>query len=230
MSGTLKSLEEKASDQIAVAQGEVSRIGEKMQHIQAKVIETNGTIRMFMDTTNEITEALVVIEEISARTNLLSLNASIEAARVGEHGRGFAVVAGEIRKLADLTKQSTMQISQTIRHIHLNATQAIESMEQGNKVVEEGSQIVAAAAEILNQAGGQDVLKNQVVDEVVGLMEKVAAVSIENRKISNEVEGTVQELIADMVHVRHTANHVEAITGSLHQLVNQFHLTDDRKR
>jgi methyl-accepting chemotaxis protein len=230
MSGTLKSLEEKASEQIAVAQGEVHRIGDKMHNIQAKVSETNTTIRTFMDTTNEITEALVVIEEISARTNLLSLNASIEAARVGEHGRGFAVVAGEIRKLAELTKQSTMQIGNTIRHIHLNATQAIESMEQGNKVVEEGSQIVAAAAEILGQASGQDVLKNQVVDEVVGLMEKVAAVSIENRKISNEVEGTVLELIADMVHVRHTADHVEAITGSLHQLVNQFQLTEDRKR
>ncbi|QGQ99371.1 methyl-accepting chemotaxis protein [Paenibacillus psychroresistens] len=230
MSGTLKSLEEKASEQIAVAQGEVHRIGDKMQSIQLKVNETNVTIRTFMDTTKEISEALLVIEEISARTNLLSLNASIEAARVGEHGRGFAVVAGEIRKLADLTKQSTMQIGETIRHIHLNATQAIDSMEQGNKVVEEGSQLVAAAAEILEQAGNQDGLKNQVVDEVLGLMEKVAAVSIENRKISNEVEGTVQELIADMVHVRHTADHVEAISGSLHQLVNQFHLTEDRKR
>lgn len=103
-------------------------------------------------------------------------------------------------------------------------------MEQGTKVVEEGSQIVAAAVEILGQASGQDNLKNQVVDELVGLMEKVAAVSIENRKISNEVEGTVQELISDMVHVRHTTDHVEAITESLHQLVNQFHLTENRKR
>lgn len=230
MSGTLKSLEEKASEQIAVAQGEVHRIGDKMYDIQAKVSETNITIRAFMDTTKEISETLLVIEEISARTNLLALNASIEAARVGEHGRGFAVVAAEIRKLAELTKKSTMQIGETIDHIHLNATQAFESMEQGNKVVEEGSQIVAAAVEILEQASGQDNLKNQVVDEVVGLMEKVAAVSIENRKISNEVEGTVQELIADMVHVRHTADHVEAITESLHQLVNQFHLTENRKR
>lgn len=230
MSGTLKSLEEKASEQIAVAQGEVHRIGDKMHDIQAKVSETNTTIRTFMDTTKEISETLLVIEEISARTNLLALNASIEAARVGEHGRGFAVVAAEIRKLAELTKKSTMQISETIDHIHLNATQAFESMEQGTKVVEEGSQIVAAAVEILGQASGQDNLKNQVVDEVVGLMEKVAAVSIENRKISNEVEGTVQELISDMVHVRHTTDHVEAITESLHQLVNQFHLTENRKR
>jgi methyl-accepting chemotaxis protein len=103
-------------------------------------------------------------------------------------------------------------------------------MEQGNLVVEEGSQIVAAAAEILSQAGGQDVLKNQMVDEVVHLMEKVAAVSIENRKISNDVEGTVQELIADMVHVRRRLINVKAITGSLHQLVNRFHLTEDRRR
>lgn len=230
MSGTLKSLEIQASEQIAVAQGEVHRIGDKMAQIRSKVYETNETIRTFLITTEEITEVLKVIKEISEKTNLLSLNATIEAARVGEQGKGFAVVANEIRKLAESTRQATMQINETILHINSNASQAIQSMEQGDLVMEEGSQIVAAAAQILNEAGSHDVLKNQVVDEVVDLMEKVAAVSIENRKISNEVENTVQELIKDIVHVRYTAVNVEAITNSLQQLVSQFKLTDDRKR
>ncbi|UKS24483.1 methyl-accepting chemotaxis protein [Paenibacillus sp. HWE-109] len=230
MSGTLRELEQKASGQIAVAQDEVGRIGDKMNHISAKVAETNRTIQTFLQTTQEIPKLLQVIEEISAQTNLLSLNASIEAARVGEHGKGFAVVAGEIRKLADLTKKSTTEINETIEQIERHANEAFISMEEGTQVVLEGTQIVAAASEILSSANAHDTMKTQVVEEVVALMEKVAGVSKENRHISAEVESTVQELLQDMLHVRQTTGDVGAITQSLLQLVNQFHLTESRIR
>ncbi|MFD0692635.1 methyl-accepting chemotaxis protein [Paenibacillus sp. GCM10027628] len=230
MSGTLRELENKASAQIVVAQDEVGRIGDKMNDISQKVADTNRTIQTFLQTTQQIPKLLQVIEEISAQTNLLSLNASIEAARVGEHGKGFAVVAGEIRKLADLTKQSTMEIKETIEHIERHAHDAFQSMQEGTKVVQEGTQIVAAASEILSSANAHDTMKAQVVDEVVALMERVAAVSIENRQVSAEVERTVQELLQDMHHVRHTTNHVGAITQSLLLLVNQFRLNESRIR
>ncbi|UJF34603.1 methyl-accepting chemotaxis protein [Paenibacillus hexagrammi] len=230
MSGTLRELEQKASDQIAVAQDEVHRIGDKMQHITSKVAETNRTIQTFLHTTQEIPKLLKVIEEISAQTNLLSLNASIEAARVGEHGKGFSVVADEIRKLSDLTKESTKEINETIALIERHAKEAFVSMEEGTKVVEEGTQIVAAASEILSRANAHDTMKTQVVEEVVALMEKIAAVSIENRQISAEVEDTVQALLMDMNRVKHTTGTVGSITQSLLMLVNQFHLKTDRVR
>jgi len=230
MRGTLRVLEENASQQIAVAQSEVERIGEKMSQISAKVEDTHQTIITFTKTTGQISEVLQVIEEISAQTNLLALNASIEAARVGEHGKGFAVVAEEIRKLADLTRKSTEEIHRTVELIQRNAQEAYESMEEGTHVVMEGTQLVAAASELLSGAGSKDSRKTQVVEEVVGLMEKIAEVSMENRQISSEVEKKVLELLADIKDVQHTSNHVEAITAFLQQLVNQFQLSESRRR
>ncbi|QJD86190.1 methyl-accepting chemotaxis protein [Cohnella herbarum] len=230
MRQTLLMLEEKASRQITIAQGEVGRIGDKMSEISVRVADTNKTIRVFMDTANEIRGVLNVIEEISSQTNLLALNASIEAARVGEHGRGFAVVASEIRKLADLTRKSTEEVHGFVGKISMNAQEAYASITEGTKVVLEGTELVAAATETLGDAKADDSLKTQVIDEVVILMEKVANVSIENRTVSTEVEGRVQELLTDIVNVRHTSNNVEAITGFMQQLVGQFRLTETRKR
>jgi methyl-accepting chemotaxis protein len=230
MRTTLRELEEQAAEQIAVAKTEVDRIGDKMQHISAKVGETNDTIHKFMDTVQEIQGVLSVIEQISSQTNLLALNASIEAARVGEQGRGFAVVASEIRKLADMTKKSTEEVHEITRHIYDEAKQAYASMDEGTRVVEEGNQLVAAAANTLASAHAEDLRKTQVVDEVVQLMEKIALVSRENRKVSSDVEGKVQELICEMTNVRQTSQSVESITTLLQQLVGQFKLTDSRIR
>jgi methyl-accepting chemotaxis protein len=230
MRSTLLVLEEKASGQIAVAQSEVGRIGEKMANISETVARTNETIRVFMETANEIRGVLHVIEQISAQTNLLALNASIEAARVGEHGRGFAVVASEIRKLADMTRQSTKEVHVIVENLYEHAREAHDSMIEGTRVVAEGTELVAAATDTLGGAKAGDTLKTQVVDEVVMLMERIAAISIENRTISAEVEGKVQELTNDITGVRHTAHNVEAITSLLRQLVGQFRVTETRKR
>jgi len=230
MSATLRELEQSASQQIAIAQEEVEHIGEKMQQIQVKVDESNRTIRDFMDTTQNISHLLRAIEGISSQTHLLSLNASIEAARAGEQGRGFAVVAGEIRKLSELTNGSITQIKDIIDRISRQVGVAFQSMDEGTKSVIEGAEIVAIAKEILNNAGNHDIRKTELVEEVVTLMEKIAAVSIENRQLSSEVEHTVHDLENDMMHVRSTSDNVESITKSLLLLMNQFQLTDSTLR
>lgn len=230
MRETLAKLERKAAAQIEVAQGEVERIGGKMSQISDRVAQTNGTIRLFMDTAGEIRSVLSVIGEISAQTNLLALNASIEAARVGEHGRGFAVVAGEIRKLADSTRRSTEEVHAIVAKIYDHAKLASASMEEGTRVVGEGTELVAVATETLVAAKSEEAMKTQVVDEVVALMEKIADVSKENRAISAEVETKVQALLGEIVGVRHTSHSVEGITAFLRQLVGQFQLTETRVR
>lgn len=230
MRRTLRELEKQASEQIAVAQAEVIRIGDKMEHISTKVGETNDTIRSFMRTVEEIRGVLQVIEEISAQTHLLALNASIEAARVGEQGRGFAVVASEIRKLSEMTRSSTEEVQQITQQIYESAQRAYSSMDEGTRVVEEGTELVHVAKHTLQEAGSDNSRKSQVVDEMVGLMERIAEVSMSNRQVSADVEVNMQELTGAMSHVRQTSQSVETITSLLQQMVGQFKLTESRLR
>lgn len=230
MRGTLRMLEDQAAQQIAVAQGEIGRIGEQMERISRTAARTNESLQIFMDTANEIQHVLQAIREISAQTQLLALNASIEAARVGEHGRGFSVVAAEIRKLAELTRRSTEKVHNIVASIYDQAQEAQRAMLEGTRAVGEGSGLVAAASETLGEAQAGDPLRARVVDEVVRLMEQVAAISMENRAISTEVEGNVRRLIADIEGVGHTSHHTAGITALLLQTVAQFRVTETRKR
>lgn len=227
---TLNEIEEQAMSQIGVAQSGVGRIGDKMEEISGKVMETNKSIHAFVETTQEIKNVLQVIEEISAQTNLLALNASIEAAHVGELGSGFAVVAGEIRKLANLTKTSTSEVYQITDKIYKEAEQAFSIMNEGNKVVEEGNKLVATVAGTLDIAFNQDERKNEVVDQVVELLEQIALVSRQNRTVSYSVENKVHELTEEIVGVQDTSKYVETITNQLQHIVGQFKLTEDRAK
>ncbi|MDN4603639.1 methyl-accepting chemotaxis protein [Paenibacillus sp. F6_3S_P_1C] len=226
---TLQQLEASATEQIDVARQEVERIGDKMTQISGAVSDTNHTILSFMATMQDIYRALAVIDEISAQTNLLALNASIEAAHVGEHGRGFAVVAGEIRKLAELSRSSTEDIHQILDNISVAAGAASQSIKEGDQVLAEGTTLVQAASQLLQSATAEEPQRTQVVDQVVVLMENIAAISHKNRSTSSEVEAEMIELINDMLHVQHSSHNVEAITVFLQQLVGQFQLTHPDK-
>lgn len=230
MSESLKAMEVQAGQQIAVAQEQVGQIGSKMQDIQRKVEQTNETIRIFLSTFKEIAQVVQFIEEISAQTNLLSLNASIEAARAGELGRGFAVVAGEIRKLAEQTKQSTSQIGGIVESIRAHAEEAIEAIADGNRAASEGARMAKAAWGILEASASGETTKSRVVEEMVAVMENIAQVSFENRRLSEEVEHTVAELTDSMKQARFTSAQVSDITGSLLGVINQFKLTEGRIR
>jgi len=221
---TLQQLEISANEQIGVARQEVDRIGDKMIQISSAVSDTNQTILSFLGTMKDIYRALAVIEEISAQTNLLALNATIEAARVGEHGRGFSVVAEEIRKLADVSRSSTEDIHQILDRISTAASAASKQITEGDQVLAEGTTLVQAASELLQKASSEEAERTQVVDQVVFLMENIAAISHQNRVTSAEVEAEMMALIRDMLKVQQSSHDVEAITLFLQQVVGQFQL------
>ncbi|WP_449537820.1 methyl-accepting chemotaxis protein [Ferdinandcohnia sp. Marseille-Q9671] len=184
---------------------------EQMQIINESV-ENLGTI---VDTlgkrSDEINQIVNVISEIASQTNLLALNAAIEAARAGEHGKGFAVVADEVRKLAEQSAKSTDTIRELIGSIQNDTKLAVESMNKGTVETEKGIQVVNGAGESFRRI-------QQFVDHVTSQIQEVSA-SIEQMAVG---AGQVVETVAqvDEISSRNTAQTQDVSAATEEQLAS----------
>ncbi|MEZ6164524.1 MAG: methyl-accepting chemotaxis protein [Phycisphaerales bacterium] len=147
----------------------------------------------------EIGQVIAVINDIADQTNLLALNAAIEAARAGEHGRGFAVVADEVRKLADRTTQATDEVEQSITAIRQDTARAVAQMQQGTECVNSGVEQASAAGESLNQ------IKSYAVD-LSDMVNSIAAATDEQSAASSDVSRTIQEIASVTQQVSSSAS------------------------
>lgn len=165
-----------------------------MEKIKTTVYESAVRIKELGEHSQKIGEIIQVIDDIAGQTNLLALNAAIEAARAGEHGKGFAVVADEVRKLAERSGKATKEIADLINNIQRGTEKAVDAMEHGTKEVEEGVRLAhdagAALEEILhtvemtlNQVkmiSGSAHQMSESSTSVVVAMDNVAAITEEN--------------------------------------------------
>jgi methyl-accepting chemotaxis protein len=158
-----------------------------MQSIEQSVRTSAETILDLGKRSEEIGHIISVIDEIADQTNLLALNAAIEAARAGEHGRGFAVVADEVRKLADRTTSATEQIAKSINAIRTDTDRAVSQMNEGTQRVGEGVNRATQAG-----AGLDSIL--QASGKVRNMIETIASAAEEQRASSTHVA----ELIAQI--------------------------------
>ncbi|SDJ82642.1 methyl-accepting chemotaxis protein [Sediminibacillus albus] len=210
----------------------------QMEFIKETVNELSGSIQGLGSHSQEISKIVDVITDIAEQTNLLALNAAIEAARAGEHGKGFAVVADEVRKLAEQSAQSTEQIRQMIGTIQSETTNAVESMKSGTTEVEKGIEVVNHAGESFTAITGfvntvthqidQVTSKIQEIasgtDQFVGTFEEVAKVADFTSDGAQNVSASTQQQLASMEEITGSATSLSQMAEELQDLVKQFKL------
>jgi methyl-accepting chemotaxis protein len=195
-----------------------------MQNIADKVRESANTVAALGSRSDQIGAIVGTIEDIADQTNLLALNAAIEAARAGEQGRGFAVVADEVRALAERTTRATREIGEMIKAIQQETGGAVASMEQGVAEVEKGMDSSRRSGEALQQ-----ILEG--INEVTMQVHQIATAAEEQTAVTGEISTNIHQ-ITDVV--QQTANGAHETAGAasmlsklshdLERLVGQFKL------
>ncbi|TAE24302.1 MAG: methyl-accepting chemotaxis protein [Candidatus Kapaibacterium sp.] len=194
----------------------------KIEEIASVVNGASMVVEKLGNSSAEIGEIVQVIEEIADQTNLLALNAAIEAARAGEQGRGFAVVADEVRKLAERTATATKQISQTIKQIQRDTNQAVTGMKRGDNEVREGLTLAKQAGTALTGivSGSREV--ESMVQGSANAMQQQSSTAAEIAQSVEQVSSSVNETTASLTEIARATENLRGLTEGLQDLVSRF--------
>ena len=200
--------------------GVVSEAVNRIAKIATVVEQASQTVRTLGQESENVSKIVLVIKEVADQTNLLALNAAIEAARAGEQGRGFAVVADEVRKLAERTTQSTQEITTMISSMQSSARDAVTCIEDAVANVNEGVILTKRVGESVSRLGASShEVKEVIIDVSSALREQNAA--------SNEIARNVEQIAQTIERNSGAVGEVAKAATELQQLANS--LTDSAR-
>ena len=193
----------------------IAQLGQTVNEIAESVLG-------LAEQTGQIAQAAEMIEQIADQTNLLALNAAIEAARAGEHGRGFAVVADEVRQLALRTQNSTKEIHDIVRDLTARTQSSVDIANEGRKEAESGLDQVNAAGELLNDI-------SEMMSTIANMSIQMAAAIEEQAQVSEEINGQIVN-ISDLSTLSlnqaeesaGTTRKLQSVAAEMHELVSGF--------
>lgn len=172
----------------------------------------------------QIGEIVQVIDDIADQTNLLALNAAIEAARAGEQGRGFAVVADEVRKLAERTTKATKEIANMIKKIQVDTNEAVVSMNQGTSEVEVGIELAQNAGSSLREIINTVIKVSDIISQVAAASEEQSSTAEQVSKNVESISNVAHETASGTQQIARAAEDLNRLTENLQNLISQFQI------
>lgn len=200
-----------------------------IKELHQAVKDIAGTVKALDQSTEAIGEAADLISSIAEQTNLLALNAAIEAARAGEHGRGFAVVADEVRSLAGRTRQSTTSIHDVIETLRERATDAVKVSEDGEQAAAEGVEKVNLADQALQQIADAIEQISDMSNQMAAAVEQQSHVAEHINKQVTQISDIANDTLDNAEKTNHSSDELERTINMLHSLVQRFTLVRKKR-
>ncbi len=214
----------RASDTARSGAEIVKRATNGMERIAVRVKETAKTVEELGNRSDQIGQIIGTIEDIADQTNLLALNAAIEAARAGEQGRGFAVVADEVRALAERTTRATREISEMIKAIQNETKGAVSAIEEGVAEVEKGTEYSISSGQALEQILSQINDVTMQVNQIATAAEEQTATTGEITTNIQQITRVVQQTASGATATASASSDLSRVSEELQRLVGKFRL------
>lgn len=236
-----KEISEKITANSGIILKKVSKGTEKINSMMEQMKTINQAVSAATTTVNELQTNIVQINgflegiaQISEQTNLLSLNASIESARAGEHGKGFAVVAGEVGKLAVQSSQTAKSIQEITGIISQNSAAAVDKVSQGEKAVEAGNHVLGrvgdyfkdvedAINETFSLLDQENTMIKKILDQFIQVQERVeniASISEEHTASNEEILATIENENNDILAIKTSIQEIQKLSTVLNEMLH----------